>query len=321
MSKINVLVTGVGAVIGYGVIQSLRMSKYDVNIIGMDIYEDAVGQNWCDKFVQAEPAISEDYPVFITNIMDKYNIDLVYFGTEQEIHRLSDCRDDLGGFFSKMVINSKEIVDLSKDKYKTYQFLKNNGFNYIKTTLDGDFDKISKELGLPFLMKLRHSYASKGIAIIEDSHDLDYYKRKAGKEFMVQELVGDKEHEYTASVFGYGDGNCTLPIIFQRKLSGEGSTAKAASADIPEIHREIKKLSKILCPIGPTNFQFRLHEDKYLLLEINPRISSATSIRAQMGFNEAEMCIDYFIKKQIPSELNIKSGYATRYISEVVNIS
>lgn len=320
MNKINILVTGVGAVIGYGIINSLRRSKYDVNIIGMDIYGDAVGQKWCDTFVQAKPAKSDEYPKFITDVIDKYSIDIVFFGTEQEIHKLSDCRKKLGHYFDKMVINNKDIIEISKDKYATYRFLKANGFDYIKTQVEGDYNGFVEEFGLPFLMKLRHSYASKGMVIIEDSIDLDYWRKKAGIEFMVQEIVGDKEHEYTASSFGFGDGQCTDAIVFRRMLSGEGSTAKAVVVDIPEIQAQIKRLSKLLCPIGPTNFQFRLHQGKYLLLEINPRISSATSIRAQVGYNESEMCIDYFVYGKIPNNVKILNCYAVRYLSDEVTL-
>lgn len=46
----TILVTGVGAIIGYGIIRSLHVSQYPVKIVGMDIYSDAIGQKWCDVF-------------------------------------------------------------------------------------------------------------------------------------------------------------------------------------------------------------------------------------------------------------------------------
>ena len=58
---IHALVTGVGAIIGYGIIKSLRQSGLPIYIVGMDIYEDAVGQHWCDKFIQAKYAIDPNY--------------------------------------------------------------------------------------------------------------------------------------------------------------------------------------------------------------------------------------------------------------------
>ena len=52
------------------------------------------------------------------------------------------------------------------------------------------------------------------------------------------------------------------------------------------------------------------------MLEINPRISSSTSLRKAFGYNEAEMCIDYFLNnsKTVIEKTNIKKGAAQRYI-------
>ena len=37
MKKINALVSGIGTIIGYGIINSLKRCKYDVHIVGMDM--------------------------------------------------------------------------------------------------------------------------------------------------------------------------------------------------------------------------------------------------------------------------------------------
>ena len=110
MRKYNVLVTGVGAIIGYGIIKNLRKSKFDCNIVGMDIYADAVGQAWCDTFVQAILASDDGYVDFIKDVMDQYNIDLVMFGTEQEISRLAAAKDELSGYYDKMVLNNQVLI-------------------------------------------------------------------------------------------------------------------------------------------------------------------------------------------------------------------
>ena len=57
----TVLVTGVGAIIGYGILRSLRKTKNKVRLIGADIYPDAVGQAWADDFVLAPPTSSDNY--------------------------------------------------------------------------------------------------------------------------------------------------------------------------------------------------------------------------------------------------------------------
>jgi len=318
MRKYNILVTGVGAIIGYGVISSLRKSKYDCNIVGMDIFDDAAGQVWCDEFIQAILASDDRYISFLKDIIDKHQIDLVFFGTEQEIQKCYQSKDELGEYYEKLVINTGEAIELSEDKWKTSCFLKESGINYIKGSIDCDFEKAKGLYGLPLLLKPRKSYASKGIIKTDSKSEFDAWKKEQGEQFMVQEMIGDENHEYTAATFAFGDGSCIKPIVMRRKLSKAGATDKAIVEPVPEIDVEIYKIVKALKPIGPTNFQFRLHKGVYLLLEINPRISSSTSIRTAFGYNEAEMCIEYFIEGHKPEERNLLSGKAYRYITEAV---
>lgn len=320
MKQYNILVTGVGAIIGYGLINSLRKSKYDVHIVGMDIYDDAYGQYLCDEFIQAMPAANPEYPQFIKGIIKEKNIDLVMFGTEQEIHRLIEEQETMGDDYSKLVINNKKIVELSNDKWLTHEFLEENNFKEIPTYIEGSYEELTEKLGNPFLLKPRRSYASKGIEKIHSEEEFDFYKKRVGDQFMVQRIVGDVEHEYTAAIFGFGDGECIKPIILKRKLSQEGATAKAWVMESEEMENLIRKMVAILKPVGPTNFQFRYDNGEYLLLETNPRISSSTSLRAAFGYNEAEMCIEYFVEHKRPMDATIRKGSAVRYIADCVNI-
>lgn len=319
MKKYNVLVTAVGAIIGYGILRALRLCRYDVNIVGIDVYRDAVGQQWCDTFLQAIWASDAGYCDFLADVIEKHNIDLVFFGLEQEVHRLCDDQDNFKGDFKKLILNNKALIELSRDKWRLYEHLILNNFKAIKSLTAGEYDIVTEALGLPCLVKPRGSTASKGITIIHSKEDFDYWKNKLGEDFMVQEIVGDAEHEYTVGAFGLGDGSLSQFITFSRKLSREGSTAKAQTVNIPELDEEVKKLTALFKPVGPTNFQFRRHKGDYLLLEVNPRFSSSLSLRTAFGFNEPEMCIEYFAENIKPSPAVITQGTAVRYIEDIVN--
>ena len=78
----------------------------------------------------------------------------------------------------------------------------------------------------------------------------------------------------------------------------------------------ISELCKRFRPIGPTNLQFRRYKDGIKLLEINPRISSSTSIRAAFGYNESAMSVDYLFEHRPPIQPEIKRGRAVRYTAE-----
>ena len=321
MSKYNVLITGVGAIIGYGVIKSLRKTDLDVCIIGMDICDDAVGQHWCDQFIQSIPASDIEYITFLKNIIKEHNINIVFFGTEQEIYRVYHERKELGEYYKKMVTNRGILLDIAQDKWKTREFLLVNHLEKyaIPSVIEGSYEEISKQYGNTFLLKPRNSYASKGIEKVSDHESFNFYKKRMGKQFMAQRLIGDNLHEYTVGIFGLGNGEYSSKIMMRRQLSQEGATAKAWIVTNKKLEAAVNELVKVFKPIGPTNLQFREDNDTFYLLEINPRISSSTSIRTAFGHNEALMCVEYFLNNNVIYP-TVQSGSAVRYIDEVVVI-
>lgn len=314
----NILVTGVGAIIGYGIIQSLRFSNFKVNIIGTDIYNDAVGKEWCDTFVPGVMASHEEYPNFLIKTIKEYNINLVIPGIEQDINRIAKEFYKFKHLDVKFALNNLELIQIANDKWNTHLQLVKNKIPVINTYIDGDFCEIEKQLKTPMLLKPRRSYASKGIYQIENCIDYDYWKLKMKDNFMVQQIVGDSNSEYTVGVFGLGNGQSAQKIALQRVLGPDGATSKAKVVDIVELNQIVDQLVSIFKPIGPTNLQFRQHQGEFLLLEINPRISSSTSIRNSFGFNEAEMCIEYYLRGEVPSLREIKKGSAVRYIKDLI---
>lgn len=318
MKRYNILATAVGAVVGYGIVESLRLSGYDLHIVGTDIFDDAVGQYFADDFVVATPAASDDYIPFLKRTIDEKQIDLVLFGIEQEIDKVETSLVSLGGYREKLVIPSKEIHDLCNDKWVTRKWLiANNLSEYaIDSIIDGNYDDIAAKFGKRFLIKPRVSRAGKGIVAVDNAVDFDYYKQKTGDNFMAQRIVGDEEREYTVGLFGLGDGSFTNTITMRRKLSQEGATAKAWVVEDEALLEATARISSILKPEGPTNYQFRKEADRVFLLEINPRISSSVSIRSKFGCNEPAMCVEYYLEERIPAPAKIKTGRAIRYIKD-----
>ncbi len=315
---ITVIVTGVGAIIGYGVVRSLRLSKFSVRIVGLDIYPDAVGRHWCDEFLQAPLTSSENYVDFLRDVVEKYSVDLVIPGIEQDAYRFAvdDClRSQCNTQFA---VNNPLLVKTSYDKWTMHLALQKAGFKTIKTAIDGEFPDLVNTLGLPMVLKPRISYASKGLHVVDNDVDFFYFKKKMGAAFMAQEFVGDENSEYTLGAFGLGNGTSAGKITFLRKLSLEGSTSKAQVVCEPALEELVDKMVDVFKPVGPTNFQFRRQCNAFLLLEINPRISSSTSLRTAFGYNEAEMCIDYFLLKNEVTEPFIKKGSAERFIEDYV---
>ena len=248
-------------------------------------------------------------------------MDLVIPGIEQDVNRLAvdHAWPPLAGLKVRYALNNPDLIRIATDKWLTHLELVKAGFPTIGTCIDGDFQELAARLGDRLLMKPRCSYASKGIHEITSERDYRYWKDKLGDAFMVQEIVGDRDLEYTVGAFGLGDGTLAQQIAFRRVLSSDGSTAKATVRQISGLEKRVLELAKLFRPEGPTNFQFRFHRGEYLLLEINPRMSSSTSLRTAFGFNESEMCIEYYLEGRIPDTRTVRNGSAARFIEDWIN--
>ncbi|WP_042489848.1 ATP-grasp domain-containing protein [Vibrio diazotrophicus] len=321
MNSKNILVTGVGAIIGYGIVKSLKASNVkNINIIGMDVFNDAVGRHWCDSFVKCVYANSPEYPSFIENIIEDKKIDLIIPGIEQDVDalHLMILRGELS---EKLVaINSSGALKVFRNKLRTSEIQEELGLDFIEY-IDSASAKSSQDVidkcGIPCIYKPYTSYAGKGLVLLDNKNKIsELLEEKKG---IFQRYI-NSDKEFTVSIFGVGDGNYLNPIAFERKLGPDGATHKAKVTDYLPFKEVIDSLVKYTKPVGPTNFQFILDLDKlkYLLLEVNPRISSSTSIRQKFGVNESQMCLEYYLFSRIPVVQSMKYGYAERYIDEVV---
>jgi len=312
------MVTGVGAIMGYGLLRSLRATFPHAFLLGTDIYDDAAGRAWSDQFVQAPYTASESYGDWLTRVVETYDIQLIIPGIEQDVHWLSDHRTLLGR--CKVALNNARLIKLSQDKWAMFQALDSlNDPAIIPSRISGDFDSLSAEFGLPLIVKPRRGYASKGLMRISSREEFGVVACHVGSELMVQPVIGSDASEYTVAVFGDGRGGVAASISMLRKLGADGATAKAWVRNEPALDETVERLCSHFCPVGPTNLQFRRDvSGEWKLLEINPRISSTSSIRRAFGFDEALMCVEYFLQGKLPVQPPIRGGFAVRYIEDLI---
>ena len=318
---VRILVTGVGAVIGQGIVMSLRM-RGNYYIVGLDRNPDAYGKHICDAFY-AKPDLCESepaYTAFFLNLFEKENIDLVMPGIEQDIFYFDQTRSAFENSAADVVLNNSNLIRLSSDKWLMHNALLSAGLTSIPSSTEPSWGACLEEVGpAPVLFKPRRGSGGRNQFVLEDEKDFDYLVGKYSDNFMVQKLVGNADEEYTVGLFGYGDGTSSRFAILKRKLGAGGATwsAESLSSD-PQIEQFGKSLCEVFKPLGPTNFQFRKSDGKVWLLEINPRFSSSISLRAALGFNEADMCVDFFVRKLRPTAFPWKRGVCQRYIQDHV---
>ena len=313
----NVLVTGVGAIIGYGIIEAIRKTDKKVKIYATDIYGENYGKYKCDRFYKVPYTSDPNYENVIRDIIESNNIDIVFPGIEQDVFYFNK---NYTKFNTKIVLNSSELVDLCYDKLSFFKYLELKGYkDLIPTYQNLDFESAKSLLGLPFIIKPKTSYASKGFHIINKKEDFLYLENEINADTLFQPYVGSDDHEYTISVFGDGEGSFLDSIIMRRYLSAAGASEKTyVVKEDKDLMISVEELVSLFCPLGPTNFQFRKSGSKVHLLEINPRISSTCSVRSKFGYNEPLYCLEYFVEKKSITKGEKRFGKAIRYISDEI---
>lgn len=314
----TVLVSGASGIVGYGILRSLRGSRRDdLRLVGASIYDDSVAPAFCDIFELAPRTDAPHYIDWLTAIIARHGVNLIVPGIEIDLYKWIDHIPEIRRAGAAALLNNLALVRLCQDKWHFYLDLRGAGLPCaIESSLDTDFDSLVAAFGLPFLLKPRRGFASKGIVRVHDRETFEAHRVDIGPILMVQPIVGNDDAEFTAAAFGDGRGGFSAVMTLKRKLSRDGFTDKAEVVPSDEFLGVISALCRRFTPEGPTNFQFRLADDGIKLLEINPRISSSTAIRSAFGYNESAMALDYVLDRRLPVQPAIRRGRAIRYTDE-----
>jgi carbamoyl-phosphate synthase large subunit len=314
---LNILVSGASGIVGYGILRSLKDQKKNYRLIGTTIHDDSPALLFCDVFEKAIATDNPNYFKWLIKIIKKHSINVLIPSIECDMLAWNKNRTALEECGVFLLLNNFNLIETCQDKWIFYKKLYEDYPEIaIPTTLsieDIYFD-------YPVLLKPRIGYGSKGIVRLMNRNELEIYRDKIGIDLMIQPIIGDNDQEYTVSAFFDKKSTLIDYLPLKRKLSPDGFTQVA---EVVEINFDdiLCKLAFHFKPIGPTNFQFRLDSGNFKLLEINPRISSATSIRSKLGYNETMMSIDYFLYNILPTKIDrnqILNKRAIRYTEELI---
>ncbi len=312
----KILVSGASGIVGYGILKSLRIYN-NYKLIGTTIYKQSPANCFADIFELAPKTSDENYIDWLIDIIKKYSIDIIIPGIEADMYAWNNNRSVIEKTGVKILLNNSDLINLCEDKFLFYQTIKNTKYA-ILSELKNDFEYLSHNLGLPFLIKPRKGFGSKDIYKINNAEEYNIYKSFIGTTHLAQQIIGTDEEEYTVSAFFDNDSNLLYFHQLKRKLSKDGYTEIAETVELDNISNILNDLAAILKPIGPTNFQFRKDNNQLKLLEVNPRISSSTSIRAKFNYNESKIAVDYYLEGIKPKVLELKFGKVIRYIEDYV---
>ena len=316
--KARVLVTAGGGGVGQSVIKAIKLAneryKRKYTIYTTDINPLSAGLYRVDKGFLVPAAKDPEYIDKLVEIALREKIDIVIPASDPELPVLSTNKSIFYENGVEILVGNPESIKIGYDKWATYLFLKENGFDYPKTALPSEIDEILAETGFPLLIKPRYGSGSVGVNIAENLDELKFYIRKTPDPIIQEYLQGD---EYTTGVLIDKDGEVVGSISLKRELK-KGATFRAVVGDFPEIRRIAEKIALSTGLIGPVNIQMKLTERGPVVFEINPRFSGTTVVRAYAGFNEPDIIIRNVLFDEKVTDVNYETGIVMmRYLNEL----
>ncbi len=308
-------VTGAGALLGQGIIRSLKLAPTDYYIVAADPDPRAVGLYWADCAYLIPLASDPRYLEEVRRILTRERPDVVLIGTDVELltfalHR-SALEQELG---THVIVSSPPVVRVADDKWLTYEFLRDNGFPHPRSTLPGDLPAFLGRCDFPLVVKPRIGARSSGVSVVKNERELRA-ALAAVENPIVQECVATPEEEFTSGVVVAGD---VKAVVTMRRDLRDGNTYRAYVGSYTAYDDQLTAVASRLEAFGPLNLQFRVAEGIPKVFEINARFSGTTPLRALAGFNEVDAIVRHVVRDEPIQVGPLRPCTILRYWSESV---
>lgn len=313
----KVVVTGAGALLGQGIIRSLQAATIPVHVVALDPSSLAPGLYWADEAHKIPMVTDPAYGDRIDELLSAVRPDAVLVGTDVELGFFARERTRLEqAFGGSVVVSSPRVLEIADDKWKTAEWLRQEGFPHPMSCLPGDEESLIDQVGFPLVVKPRTGARSVGVHVVGNRSELAAALAHAHSAPVIQEYLGTAEDEYTAGVLCF-DGEVDATIVMRRDLR-DGNTYRAWVREYPELNMQVSMLAAALRPFGPANFQFRVVKGIVKVFEINGRFSGTTPFRLHAGLNEVERTLRRVVLGERPQPPEIRPVVILRHWTETV---
>lgn len=312
----KVFVTGAGALLGQGIIKSLRMAKQPYEIIAADPDPRAVGLYWADKAYLIPLAVAPDYLAKVLEILSKEKPDVLLVGTDVELLIFAEHQAEIESTYQvKVIVSPPHVIKIADDKWLTYQFLRQHGFPYPQSALPEQIEEFLEVCDFPLIVKPRVGARSAGVHLIHGEQEL----RQALAQVVnpvIQEAVASSQNEYTSGIVVW-DGRSQAVVTMRRDLR-DGNTYRAYVEPDSRFDKLLGEIAETLGGVGPLNFQFRVDNGLPKIFEINARFSGTTPFRAYAGFNEVDVIVRHVLSGEPILQPCLEPVVVLRYLDEII---
>lgn len=247
-----------------------HLAKTD-KIIGTSNSRWAIGFKACDLGVIMPDIKSPEYIPSLIGLCRQMEVKGLLSFFDPDVIRLAPHTDQLAAAGVGAVIPSEKVCEVSFDKYKTFLFLKERGFNTPITHLDlGDAlrDISAQRLKFPLIVKPRCGFASQHIYRARDEDELRVFHRCAPG-MIIQELISGEDYDFDICNNWKGE---VLAVVPWRKLASRaGEVDRAVTCKNDELMELGVRLGAAVGHVGPMDVDLIKRDGRIYIIELNTR--------------------------------------------------
>lgn len=281
---------------------------YNVNIVSYDLSEE-VPVALEAKVIKGLRFNSPDVVEDLKKVVKDYDVNIILPITSNSIEVASILKSELPDLFVPVTDfeNAKSLFD----KADAAKVFKEAGLPIPLT-----YSVISAEM--PAIAKPRKGGSSRGIQVFTNIEDLMHLQNL--QNYLIQEYI-EHSREYTVDCYIDSEGQImtTVPRERLEVMGGESTrTITCHNSVLEELSCRVIETFNLR---GPVNLQFLhdLDKDRFLLLEVNPRLGGGVICSVYAG----APIIDYIIDESLGNKLQPCTDWASgtllaRYFKEAV---
>ena len=333
MRDITVLLTACGVQFIPGLVNCLKDNRErNIRLIGTDMNDDKTLYPLFDKLYVVPAAKDDRYVDTLLDICKKERVDVLLPFMSAELIPLLDRLQDFEALGVKVSVSDRRSVEITNNKLKFYEFLKEQGlavpkFHAVRTA--DELKSACEAVGYPdnaVCEKATELSGSRGIRIIDASksrYDIlfgqkpnSFYttfeelqstllEQPTMPEMMAMECLPGEE----GSVDLIADHGKILYMAYRESNVNLASIPQEATLTYNEEAYQIAKdVIGALGLDGNADLDFKYDKDGHpVLMEINPRIAATMQIFKEGGMNLPYLRIKQLLGEELP-EVEVKYG-------------
>lgn len=261
--------------------KAMETSNTNGKIIAVDLQDTAPALYFADEFLQIRRVTEDGYIDDLIKICKEKNISLIIPTIDTELYILSQNKEKIeNDTGAKIMVSDKNVISIIRDKFKTHDFLKENGFKTPRVITENDID--NKNYSFPLFIKPLDGSSSMNNFKVNNEEELNFFRKYVNKP-IIQEFA--EGQEYCVDIFTDFDGNPITIVPKLRVAARAGEIMKGKIVKEQRIINYMKKLVEVIKPIGEINVDCMVSENEISIIEINGRFAGGSPMSFEAGAN------------------------------------